>query len=138
MLVIDAGAVVELLLGRTAAERIELHVVDHGYEMHAPHLLDVEVLSALRRAASTGRTSPARAGEAVRDLVDLPVERYPHQGLAVRVWELRENFSAYDAAYLALAEMLADEGVPLLTTDARFARASRVHGGAPVLLVDMA
>lgn len=135
MLVVDASAVIDLLLARPSAARIEAHVVEHGHDLHAPHLLDVEVLSALRRVVASGEASPARAGEALADLADLPVERYPHQVLAPRVWQLRDNFSAYDGVYLALAEALVEGGVALLTADARFARASQAHGLVDTVLV---
>ena len=135
MLVVDASAITELLLGRPPAERIAQHIASHGYELHAPQLLDIEVLSALRRVVAAGDASTERAGEAVVDLLDLPVERYPHDILVPRVWQLRANFSAYDATYLALAEALADDGALLLTADARFARAAETHGDVDVLLV---
>ena len=102
--------------------------------MHAPHLVDVEVLSALRRLVASSELTAARAGEAITDLLDLPIERYPHDILVPRVWELRENFSAYDASYVALAEAVADEPVPLLTADARLARAVADLLHVPVLL----
>ncbi len=135
MLVVDASAVAELLLGRPAAERVEQHLDDHGFDVHAPHLIDVEVLSALRRVVASGEASPTRADEAIADLLDLPIERYSHEVLVPRVWQLRENLSAYDATYLALAEAVADEPVPLLTADARLARAAGDHAAVPVLLV---
>ena len=134
MLVVDASAVAELLLQRPAAAHIERHITDHAYELHAPQLLDIEVFSALRRLVAGGETSATRAGEAVSDLSDLPIERYPHDVLVPRVWELQESFSAYDAAYLALAESLVEGGAPLLTADARLARAARVHGATEVLV----
>jgi predicted nucleic acid-binding protein len=136
MLVVDASAVAELLLGRPAAAGIERHIADHDYALHAPHLLDVEVLSALRRVVASGAASVARAGEALQDLLDLPLERYPHDILAPRAWQLRENFSAYDAIYLALAETLIESGAPLLTADARLARAARRHSDVAVIGVD--
>lgn len=135
MLVVDASAVAELLLGRPAAEHVGQHLGDHGFDVHAPHLIDVEVLSALRRVVASGETSPNRADEAIADLLDLPIERYSHEVLVPRVWQLRENFSAYDATYLALAEAVADEPVPLLTADARLARAAGDHAAVQVLLV---
>ncbi len=135
MLVVDARAVVDLLLARPAAEPVERHIAEHRYDLHAPHLLDVEVLSALRRVVASGETSSARAGEAVTDLLDLPVDRCPHDVLAPRVWQLRENLSAYDATYLALAEALVDGGAPLLTTDTRFARSARVHSTVEMIAV---
>jgi predicted nucleic acid-binding protein len=135
-LVVDASAITELLLGRAAAERVELHLREHGFELHAPHLLDVEVLSALRRVVAAGAASAARAGEALDDLADLPIERWPHIALVARIWELRENFSPYDATYLALAETVGEAPVPVLTADARLARAAGAHTDIPVLLAD--
>lgn len=136
MLVVDASAVAELLLARAAADRIGNHIVAHDYALSAPHLLDVEVLSALRRVVASGEATADRAREAVVDLLDLPIDRYPHDILVNRVWQLRDNFSAYDATYLALAESLTDDGVPLLTTDGRFARAARKHSATDVVLVE--
>jgi predicted nucleic acid-binding protein len=123
MLVVDASALTELVLGRPASEVVGEHLAGHGFALHAPHVLDVEVLSALRRLVSSGEATTDRAGEAIADLLDLPIERYPHDILMPRVWQLRENFSAYDASYIALAEAIADEPVPLLTADACLARA---------------
>jgi predicted nucleic acid-binding protein len=102
--------------------------------MHAPHLLDIEVISALRRLLANGQVTDEWANAAVADFLELPVERYPHAILGRRLWDLRDNFSPYDAVYLALAEELTNEGVPLLTTDARFARAIRKHTDVEVLL----
>lgn len=135
MLVIDAGAVAELLLGRPAAGEVARQVAAHDYDLHAPHLLDVEVLSALRRLVASGEASAARAGEAILDLLDLPIERYGHDVLVARAWELRENFSAYDATYVALAEAITEDGAPLLTTDARLVRAAHKHVAVELLLV---
>lgn len=135
MLVVDASAVADLLLARPGAEPIARHLEAHADAVVAPQLLDVEVLSALRRVVASGEASAGRAGEAVADLLDLPVERYPDGLLVPRVWELRDN-SAYDATYLALAEALTDEDAALLTADARFARAARTHASVGVILVD--
>ena len=134
MLVVDASAIAELLLVRPAAADVERHMAAHQYALHAPHLLDVEVLSALRRVVAAGDASPQRAGEAIRNLLDLRVERYPHDILVDRIWELRGNFSSYDAAYLALAEALTETGAPLLTADVRLARAAQAHTGVDVLV----
>jgi predicted nucleic acid-binding protein len=136
MLVVDASAVTELVLGRPAGDVVAEHFTSHGFALHAPHLLDVEVVSALRRLVSSREATTERAGEAIADLLDLPIERYPHDILVPRVWQLRENFSAYDASYVALAEALADGPVPLLTADARLARAVAAHADVPVLLAD--
>jgi predicted nucleic acid-binding protein len=134
MLVVDASAVVELLLARPAAAAVERIATEHGFELHAPQLIDIEVVSALRRLVAGGSATAVRAGEAVDDLLDLPLERYAHQLLVPRVWELRDNFSAYDAAYLALAEAVSESGAPLLTADARFARGVEALGGVHVHL----
>jgi predicted nucleic acid-binding protein len=135
MLVIDASATAELVLARPSAAAIARHVAAHDHDLHAPHLLDVEVLSAIRRLVATRDATTERATEAITDLLDLPIARYPHDVLVPRVWELRKNFSSYDATYLALAEALTDDGAPLLTTDRRFARAIRAHTAIETLAV---
>jgi predicted nucleic acid-binding protein len=136
MLVVDASALTELVLGRPAGDVVGEHVAGHRFELHAPHLVDVEVLSALRRLVAAGEATAERAGDAIADLLDLPIERYPHDILVPRIWQLRENFSAYDASYVALAEGVADDPVPLLTADARLARAVSDHADLPVLFAD--
>ena len=135
MLVIDASATADLVLARPVAEKVAEHIADHSGDLHAPHLLDIEVVSAVRRLVASGEASPTRGVEAITDLLDLPLVRYPHEILVPRIWELRQNFSSYDAAYLALAESLTDEGVPLLTTDRRLARATRAHSDVELLAV---
>jgi predicted nucleic acid-binding protein len=132
MLVIDASALVDQLLRLDNAGSIDRHMVDHAGDLHAPHVVDLEVLGALRRADASGLIG-ARTREMVGDFLDLPIDRYPHAILAARIWELRHNFSVFDATYVALAESLAD-GTPLLTSDARLARAARKHTGVEVLL----
>jgi predicted nucleic acid-binding protein len=136
MLVVDASALTELVLGRPAGDVVGEHLAGHGFDLHSPHVVDVEVLSALRRLVASGEATAERAGEAIADLLDLPIERYPHDILVPRIWQLRENFSAYDASYIALAEGLDDEPVPLLTADARLARAVADHADLPVHLAD--
>jgi len=135
MLVLDASAVVALLLGRAGADEVKRSITEHDYALHAPHLLDVEVLSALRRLVATGGASRARAEEAIADLLALRIKRYPHGALAARVWALRANLSAYDATYVALAELLSVDGAALVTADGRLARAARTHTALDVLLV---
>lgn len=136
MLVLDASAVAELLLARPAAEEIARQLTAHRFDLHAPSLLDIEILSVLRRVVAAGDAAPERAGQAIDDLLALPVERYPHDTLVRRAWQYRENFSAYDATYLALAEALDADPVPILTADARFVRAARAHTRVPMLLID--
>jgi predicted nucleic acid-binding protein len=132
MLVVDASAMVEAVLERPATEEIHSRIA--ASDVQAPHLIDIEVVSALRRLSAHRKVTGERARGALSDFLSLSVKRYPHSILAPRVWELRENFNPYDAVYLALAEHLGEDGVPLLTVDARFARAARKHTGVEVLL----
>jgi predicted nucleic acid-binding protein len=121
MIVLDASAAIDWLLQTLAGQHIEKRIYSHGETLHAPHLLDLEVTQVLRRLASQGVISAHRADEALRDLLDLRITRYPHQVLLPRIWQLRHNFSAYDAAYIVLAEQLR---AALVTRDARLASAS--------------
>jgi predicted nucleic acid-binding protein len=121
MIVLDASAAVDWLLQTSAGRTIEQRIYSHNETLHAPHLLDVEVAQVLRRLALQGLISIHRADEAVRDLLDLRITRYPHFVLLSRIWQLRHNFSAYDATYIVLAEKL---GAALLTRDGRLASAS--------------
>jgi predicted nucleic acid-binding protein len=95
-----------------------------GEAIVSPALVDLEVASVLRRAALGGRLDDRRARQALADLALLPLRRAPHVALLPRIWELRENVTVYDAAYLALAEAL---GAPVLTADTRVARAPGVN-----------
>ena len=124
MIVLDASAAVEWLLQTSFGQRIEKRIYARSETLHAPHLLDLEVTQVLRRLTEQGIVTRTRADEAVRDLLDLRVTRYPHLILLPRIWQLRHNFSAYDAAYIVLAEKLS---APLLTRDGRLAAASG-HG----------
>ena len=124
MIVVDASAVVAYLenvplgSGEIARQRFT------GDELHVPHLLDVGVPHALRSLLLRGVLSPKRAGDAIENLPELPVIRYPHYPLAPRVWALRHNLTAYDATYVALAEELQ---APLITLD-RGMRDAPGHG----------
>lgn len=106
MIVIDASAVVELLLQTELGRRVEARVFRDGEELHAPHLLDVEVLQALRRIVLKKDIAPARAEEALEDLAALGIHHHAHADLLERAWALRKNLSAYDGMYVALAEAL--------------------------------
>ena len=119
MIVIDASVTLELLLGGPVGERAADRLLGEEEILHAPHLLDLEVLQVLRRYLATKELSSHRADEAFADYLALGIERHAHFDLLPRIWELRANVTAYDAAYVALAEILA---CPLLTTDARLAR----------------
>jgi predicted nucleic acid-binding protein len=119
VVVVDTSAVVGVLIGLPRNRRLVRRLSADG-DLHAPHLLDVELLHALRRLVRTGRLSDDRAADARTDFADLTIIRYGHAVLADRVWEMRHNLSAYDATFVALGEAL---GVPLVTCDARLATA---------------
>jgi predicted nucleic acid-binding protein len=101
-----------------------------GERLVAPELVDLEVVSTLRRAARAGRLDERRSGQALDDLAALPLRRVSHLPLLARVWELRDNLSAYDAAYVALAEVL---DCPVLTADGGIGKASGVRCAVEVL-----
>ena len=121
MIVLDASAAVDWLLQTPAGQRIEKRIYSRNESLHAPHLLDLEVTQVLRRLAREGAVPARRAEEAVLDLQDLRITRYPHFVLLMEIWQRRHNLSAYDAAYIVLAEKL---GASLLTRDGRLAGAS--------------
>ncbi|MEA2233700.1 MAG: hypothetical protein QOD83_3516 [Solirubrobacteraceae bacterium] len=114
---------VDLLLVRSRAVEIERYIVDHGADLHAPHLLDVEVASALRRLVNTGEAPADRGHRRDRRPARIPDRTLSAHALLPRIWELREHISAYDATYVALAEAMTEPSSPLLTTDERLARA---------------
>ncbi len=121
-MVIDASAAVELLLGGARGQEVAdaLGAAGGSPTLHAPDLLDLEVAQAFRRLVTGGVVSDPRATGSIRLLDRLPIRRHPAQAVLPRVWALRHNLSAYDAAYVALAEALA---CPLMTCDARLAGA---------------
>jgi predicted nucleic acid-binding protein len=121
VIVLDASAALEWLLQTPAGQRIETRIFSRNESLHAPHLLDLEVAQVLRRFVREGVVSVSRAEEALDDLQNMRLTRYPHFVLLPRIWQLRHNLSAYDAAYVVLAEKL---GAALLTRDARLASAS--------------
>ncbi len=121
MIVLDASAAVDWLLQTSAGQSIEKRIYSRRETLHAPHLLDLEVTQVLRRLALQQVVPVVRASEAVRDLLDLRMTRYPHLVLLPRIWQLRHNLSAYDAAYIALAEKF---GAALVTRDGRLASCS--------------
>ncbi|HTV57691.1 MAG TPA: type II toxin-antitoxin system VapC family toxin [Candidatus Baltobacteraceae bacterium] len=121
MIVLDASAAIEWLLQSPAGIKIEKRLFSSSESLHAPHLLDVEVAQVLRRYVREKIIGAQRGQEALDDLADLPLSRYPHDFLIPRVWELRATLTAYDAVYVALAEAL---DAPLLTCDGKIASAS--------------
>lgn len=120
MIVVDASVVV-LALGEDTAAGLRLRTRLRSESLAAPELLDLEVLAAWRRMVQRGLLPITRAEAAVADLAEFPLRRASHAPLLDRCWQLRETVTAYDAAYVALAEAL---DVPLLTADGRLARAS--------------
>jgi predicted nucleic acid-binding protein len=123
MIVLDASAAIEWLLQTPKAPAIEARLFSKGSQTprwHVPHVIDVEVAQVLRKHVAKGIMADARGYEALQDLLDLPLVRYPHDFLLPRVWELRKNLTAYDAVYVALAEALE---MPLLTCDGNIAGA---------------
>ncbi|HEY6357107.1 MAG TPA: type II toxin-antitoxin system VapC family toxin [Vicinamibacterales bacterium] len=119
MIVLDASALLEFLLQTRLGTRVEARLLRDEDEFHAPHLVDVEVTQGLRRLVRAGEVAPGRAAEAIADLADLDLHRHPHLDLLSRAWTLRENVTAYDAMYVALAEAL---DAPIITCDAPLAK----------------
>ena len=124
MIVVDASALLESLLRTSVAQAVDSRLFGPRQTLHAPHLLDIEVAQVVRRYAATGEIDQERGRAALADLADFPVRRYPHTFLLPRVWDLRNNLTAYDAVYVALAEAL---DAPLLTRDQRLATATGHH-----------
>jgi predicted nucleic acid-binding protein len=122
VIVLDASAAVELLLNTPLGERVGDRLASGHASLHAPQLLDVEVLHVLRRLWLGKVMSERRARQALADLAELPVTRYPHEDLIGRAWALRATLTAYDGMYVALAEAL---DATLVTCDGRLGRA---HG----------
>ena len=119
MKVIDASALVELLLGTARGLHVAEALDDDKESIHMPHLADVEVAHALRRLVADKVVAEKTAMEAIADLEDLNIDRHAHDVLLQRIWQLRGSVSAYDAAYLALTEVLE---ATLLTCDRRLAQ----------------
>jgi predicted nucleic acid-binding protein len=121
LIVIDASILVEFLLGRPQAIQAVTRELSGALDeaLHAPELIELEALNALRRLLRRGDVNASQADRAVSDLEDLRLVRYPHPPLRSRVRELRDNLSAYDAAYLALVKML--DGSVLMTSDSGLA-----------------
>jgi predicted nucleic acid-binding protein len=129
VIVLDASAAIEWLLQSPTGVRIDQRIFFPWESLHAPHLLDVEVAQVLRRYVRDKAITAQRGQEALEDLADIPLSRYPHDFLIPRIWELRATLTAYDAAYVALAELL---DAPLLTCNGKIASASGHHANVEV------
>lgn len=114
MIVVDASAITEFLLQTPPGLRVEARLFLGTDEFHAPHLLDAEVVHALRRLVRIGEVRPNRAREALEDLAGIDIRRHSHVDFLSRAWALRDNLTAYDAMYIALAEAI---DAPLVTCD---------------------
>ena len=122
MIVIDASAVLELVLRTEKGKKVEARVLVSEESLHAPHLIDVEVTQALRRLVQLKEIKAERAKQALDDHAALHIKRADHVDMLERLWELRQSITAYDATYVALAEVL---DAPLITCDSKLARS---HG----------
>ena len=130
MIVVDASALLEFLLQTSLGARVEARLFRNEDELHAPHLLDVEVVQGLRRLVRTGEVASARADEAIADLGDLDLHRHAHVDLLARAWKLRDNISAYDAMYVVLAEAIE---ATIVTCDRPLAKAPGQHARIEVI-----
>lgn len=126
MLVVDTSAVLAALAERMPDEALVQRLAEDG-DLHAPHLIDIEILQALRGLVRGGKLGADRAEDVRADVAALAITRYGHEPLADRIWALRENLTAYDAVFIALSEALE---APLVTCDARLA-------AAPGIVVDL-
>lgn len=122
MIVVDASAILELLLGTDRAEGVAARALAPSERLQAPHLLDVEIAQALRRLVQLKAITAVRAGQALDDFAGLVIERHAHRDLLPRIWELRQSLTAYGGSYVALAEAL---DAPVLTCDGKLGRS---HG----------
>jgi predicted nucleic acid-binding protein len=113
MIVVDASAIVHLLL-MPAADPEVIGTLESAGKLNAPHLIDAEVLNALRKRVFLKEVSSGRARQAIEDFGALTIKRWPITPFTERIWALRHNLTAYDASYVALAEAL---GVPVVTRD---------------------
>jgi predicted nucleic acid-binding protein len=124
VIVVDASALLEFLLQTAVGARVERRLFRDEDELHAPHVVDVEVTQGLRRLVRMGEVSSGRADQAIADLTDLDLHRHAHVDLLPRAWKLRDNVSAYDAVYIALAEAI---DAPVVTCDGPLSKTPGHH-----------
>jgi predicted nucleic acid-binding protein len=131
VIVLDASAAIEWLIKSSAGMKVDRRLFSPPVTLHVPHLLDVEIAQVLRRYVRERIITASRGEEALQDLHDLPLNRYPHHDILMpRVWELRAVLTAYDAVYVALAELL---DAPLVTCDRKIALASGHRAAVEVI-----
>lgn len=130
MIVVDASVLVEILLRTPDAPALTERLLGPGDTLHAPELLDVEVAQVLRRYVHRREISVAHGAAAIEILGAMPITRYRHEPLMQRIWALRDSVTAYDAAYVALAESLR---ATLVTRDASLARVSGIAADVDLL-----
>lgn len=130
MIVLDASAAIDWLLHTPAGLKVEQRIYSRSESVHVPHVLDLEVAQVFRRFVRDGSLSSGRADAALQDLMDVRFTRYPHWRLLPRIWQLRHNLTAYDGAYIALAELL---NAPLITRDRRVSSGLGHHAQVELL-----
>ena len=130
MIVLDASVVIEVLLQTDAATAVADRILAPNETLHAPHLIDLEVAQVLRRYVRRGEVNADRAQRALEVMAEFPLTRYDHEPLLSRIWELRENLTAYDAAYVALAEGL---DATLVTRDRKLAAVPVLRGAVELV-----
>ena len=130
MIVLDASVVIEVLLQTDAATAVADRILAPNETLHAPHLIDLEVAQVLRRYVRRGELKADRAQRALEVMVEFPLTRYDHEPLLGRIWELRDNVTAYDAAYIALAEGL---DATLVTRDGKLAAVPVLRGAVELV-----
>lgn len=121
MIVVDTSAVVAAFCDSRPPPGL-IERLSEPLRLHAPHLIDIEFVHALRKLTLLDQISAGRADRALTSFASLRIARYPHTGLRARMWEMRDSVPAYDAAFIALSEALQ---LPLVTCDGRL---SRAHG----------
>ena len=124
MIVVDASAIIELLLRSPTGAAVETRLFHPDETIHVPALIDLEVAQVLRRYVARGDMNEPRARASLELLIAFPMERYSHDPLVRRIWALRDTMTAYDAAYVALAEGLR---AALVTCDAKLAAAPGIR-----------
>jgi len=129
-MVLDASAILEFLLCTPTGRAVGRRIAPLEESLHAPHLVDLEVAQVLRRYTLAGVLDPREARDALDTFLALDIERHPHDMFLARIWELRDTVTAYDAAYVALAEAL---DAPLITHDARLASAPGLRARVEVV-----